>query len=207
MGNLLYSTVQYGNESNLLKYVCKRLYHETRGLNLHFNVVIFEHSMNALGQCAALLKRCNSIRAVAIKCPIQSFMSNCRKSLFSKLFRDCPPNILVKIYIPYWSQADPSFIQFGLNLLSALRAATATTLVTRLARIILPSYSSDAALELLPTPVQIPDNIRFFPNEERFDQQAFEHGCRRNPRIRLPAKHAEIGEVVEIVGDWFENGL
>lgn len=196
-------------ENNQLKYVCRRLYDETKGLDLHYNLIVFQDAvaMNALEQCTFLLRRCPTVHAVAIKCSSQSFASNYSERRFSTIVRHCTihKNVQVRIHIPYWSQRDPNCMPLGLGFLSSLR--TDTSLAAQLARTTFLGSLLNSELEVLPAPVQMPCNLRFFPKEERFDPQIFERSCRKNPLIRLPTTQAAMGEVMRLVEGWFQNGL
>jgi hypothetical protein len=67
------------SENNQLKYVCKHLYTETKGLDFWYNCIIFEDSSekDALEQCIFLLGRCYTLQEVTIKCSLLSFSSSC----------------------------------------------------------------------------------------------------------------------------------
>jgi hypothetical protein len=195
----------YTRENNQLKYVCKRLYHETKELDMLHNLVIFQDAANkdALEQCTFLLHRCPALREVAIKCSLPTFRTNYMKQEFAKIVRHCQThvNVLVKIYVPYWSQADHNFILTGLHFLSTLRADD--LLMAQFAQHFQGSYQRGSHA----THVQIPSNIRVFPKEERFCRHTLEQNCRANPGLRLPSGEADLAEVMKHAEGWFVNGL
>lgn len=199
----------HGRENNQLKYVCRRLYDETKGLDLHYNLVGLEDApaMNAVEQGIFLLRRCAMLRAVAIKCSPQTFASEYGKDKFSAIVRHCMKhaNVSVRVHIPYWSQANPNFVLLGLSYLFTLRADA--HLIARLAQITSVSYLSDSDSELLTTNMWIPPNLRFFPREEHFSGQLFERSCRKHPVTRLPSTKVAIGDLKTLVQGWFANGL
>jgi hypothetical protein len=116
------------SENNQLKYVCKRLYAETRGLDLHYNRIVFEDTTDedAIKQCTHVLRRCPRLREVAIKCSLNSFSSSCINQGFSTIMNECNArgDLLSRIYVPYWCQASPNFVLLGLFFLATLRADT-----------------------------------------------------------------------------------
>ena len=144
---------------------------------------------------------------MAIKCSPQNFASNYGKGGFSAILRHCAihRNVQVRIHIPYWSQADPSFISLGLYFLSTLRAGT--SLAAQLAQNTSLSSLPISELDLPPELTPMPCNLRLFPKEERFNKKMFERSYRKNPLIRLPTTQAAIGEVIKLAEDWFQNGL
>jgi hypothetical protein len=194
------------HENNHLKYVCKRLHYETTGLELRYNTIFFEDAAtDALEQCISAIHHDVRLHTVAIKCSPLSFAGNYGSGSFSRILRHCEaqPNLLVKIYIPYWSQANPNFLPLGLNFLTALRRDT--RLAHRLSQLV--SHGSVADLDLLPVYGQIPINLRIMPKEEVFSDHTFEKSCEANPMIVLPAQTALKADVIAIVSCWFEIGL
>jgi hypothetical protein len=197
-------------ENNQLKYVCKRLYTETKGLDFRYNCIIFEDSSEkyALEQCTFLLGRCRTLQEVTIKCSLLSFSSSCSEyRFFSKIERHCRTrtNLLVRVHIPYWSQADSSFLLLGLYFLGALRADTHH--IAQLAREVVGLGDLNSALELFTAPIKMTSNIRIFPKEERFCQRMFERSCRNNPIVTLPTGDLAQTDVIKVVKGWFEHGL
>lgn len=87
----------YARENNQLKYVCKRLYNETKELDMLHNLVIFKDSASkdALEQCTFLLRRCPALREVAIKCSQPTFRTNYRKHEFAAIVRHCQIHVNV----------------------------------------------------------------------------------------------------------------
>jgi hypothetical protein len=197
-------------ENNQLKYVCKRLYAETKGLDFRYNCIIFEDSLekDALEQCTFLLGCCRTLQEVTIKCSLPSFSSGCSEyRFFSTIERYCRTraNLLVRVHVPYWSQADPSFLLLGLYFLGALRADTHH--IAQLAREVVGLDDLNSALELFTAPMKMSNNIRIFPKEERFCQQMFERSCRNNPIVTLPSGDLAQTDVIKVVKGWFEHGL
>jgi hypothetical protein len=194
-------------EKNQLKYVCKRLYIETQGLELHHSLITFEDTvtMNALDSYMFLYHRCAALQAASIKCSLSSFASSYTNRRFSEIVAHCTANtnLLVRIHVPYWSQDKSSFILLGLHFLSTFRGDASST--ARLAqKTLAPPYSLS---EFTTTFGQMPGNIRLFPKEEQFDQQIIQRNCRKNPRIRLPTTQATLQELMNLMKVWFEDGL
>jgi hypothetical protein len=196
----------YG-EKNQLKYVCKRLYNETRGLELQHSLITFEDTvtMNAVESYMFLHHRCTALQTVAIKCSLSSFAISYNSNRFSEIAAYCTANakLSVRIHVPYWSQGKSNFILLGLHFLSTFRGDASST--ARLAqKTLAPFYSPSKFTTILG---QMPGNIRLFPKEERFDQQILQQSCRKNPRIRLPTTQETLQEVMDLMKDWFEDGL
>jgi hypothetical protein len=195
----------YTRENNQLKYVCKRLYNETKELDMLHNLVIFQDAANkdALEQYTFLLQRCPALRQVAIKCSLPTFRINYMKQEFATIVRHCQlhVNVLVKIYVPYWSQEDDNFILTGLHFLSTLRADD--FLMAQFAQTFQGPYrrGSHAAH------AHIPNNMRVFPKEEKFCRHTLEQNYRANLAIRLPSGEPDLIEVMKCVEGWFVNGL
>jgi hypothetical protein len=134
---------------------------------------------------------------------MQSFQNNYNKQAFSAIVQHCQKhvNVLAKIYVPYWSQADPNFILTGLHFLCTLRAGVFP--VEKFAQ----SISVPCHPDSLSMQTQIPGNIRMFPNEERFCQRIFKRSCRQNPAVKLPTGEADLAMLMKYVQAWFEQGL
>jgi hypothetical protein len=138
------NTCRYKN--NQLKYVCRRLRYETIGLDQRYNIVVFEDIVvDALERCTTVLRRYSTLYTVAIKCSLSSFIKNYYSGKFSAISQYCItyPNLLVKIYVPYWSQTNPNFVSLGLNFLHSLRQDGDVAI--RLAELV--SYPSGALSE------------------------------------------------------------
>ncbi|KAH8710242.1 hypothetical protein GQ44DRAFT_433863 [Phaeosphaeriaceae sp. PMI808] len=179
------------NENNQLKYVCRRLYNETRGLGVYSNLIIIEDNvaMNALDQYT-LLRRWAALRTVSIKCSLSTFASNLS---------------FIKVSIPYWSQTGPDFIPCGIYFLSALRADSHSA--ARLAQTVLVSHFPGDNFEVSKTPLQVPSNLRFFPKEERFSRRRFEQNCLKGSMVKMPTTQAALRDLLGLVKGWFDHGL
>jgi hypothetical protein len=199
----------HGVENNQIKYVCRRLYYETRTMDLRLNYIILKDSafLNAVKQSVLLFSRCSVIRRVTIMATPESLLAEYGQHNLSALMGYCTANpaIAVRFHIPYWSQQNASFVLLGLSYLSILRSDP--SLMTQLARSTSVSYLCDSICELLSTTVTIPLNFRFFPREEHFDLDAFQHGLRKSPLFGLPCTEAAIGDVRKLAEQWFHNGL
>ena len=196
----------HGPENNQLKYVCRRLYYETKGMDLRCNWIVFRDcpSSSAVQQSILLFRRYSLLRRVDIISSPESFTAEYGQHNLSTLMGYCiaDPAVMVRVHIPYWSQASPNFVLLGLSYLSTLRGNA--LLIARLAQSTSVSYLSDSASELLTTPVEIPPNFRFFPREESLDIDAFQCGLRRST---MPSLHTAIGDLRKLVEQWFINGL
>jgi hypothetical protein len=199
----------HGVENNQLKYVCRRLYYETRMMDLRCNYIVFRDSpsSNAVQQSVMLFSRCSVLRRVNIMTTSESFFAEYGQDNLSALMGYCTSNpaIAVRLHIPYWSQANATFVLLGLSYLSTLRSDP--SLMTQLARSTSVSYLCDSICELLSTTVTIPLNFRFFPREENFDLDVFQHGLRKSPLFGLPCTEAAIGDVRKLAERWFHSGL
>lgn len=199
----------YNGEVNQLKYVCKQLYNETRGLETSCNTITFDNPTNAVEHCTTFLHSCPSLHSAAIKCSIQSFRETSSKGRFGAIEKHCMthPNTLVKIYIPYWSQADPRFISIALFLLSNLRNRSGTDLVYRLAQLTMLSGVEALGSGAYPKSMQIPHNMRLFPIDDQFNRSIFEQSCQKHETMALPTTRVEMKEILDIVESWFDFGL
>ncbi|KAL5441096.1 hypothetical protein PMIN06_009448 [Paraphaeosphaeria minitans] len=197
------------SEANQLKYVCKQLYKETKGLALPQNRIILEdsRSLNAMGQCIPLFRRWSMLRNVAIKCFSMTFESDCGKTMLIAILNYCMENVdvCVRVHIPYWSQADPNFVPRGLSYLSALRKET--TLIKRLAQETSISYLLDDESKQIKMDVQVPPNLRWAPKEEEFNLSLFGRNARRHPWLSSPSARAVIEVLKELAEGWVVNGL
>ncbi|KAF2785907.1 hypothetical protein K505DRAFT_261048 [Melanomma pulvis-pyrius CBS 109.77] len=195
-----------GPENNQLKYVCRRLYYETRGMDLRCNWIVFRDSasLSAVQQSVLLFRRCSLLRRFVIMSSPESFTAEYGQLNLSELIGYCTadPAVMVRVHIPYWSQANPNFVFLGLAYLFTLRGDA--SLITRLAQSTSVSYLSDSVSEILTTSLAVPPNFRFFPREESLDIDAVQCGLRRST---MPNPHAAIGDVRKLVEQWFMNGL
>jgi hypothetical protein len=196
-------------ENNRLKYVCHLFYYETKGLGLQLNCVVFKDFtyMNAAQQCVTLLSNVDQLRTVAILCSPESFATEYGKQNFLKLMDYCnkQPRLLVKIHVPYWSQANPNFVPLGLSYLATLRKDS--SMISKLAQTTLVSYLSDSVLHLLTTTIQMPTNFRFFPREERFEPKVFERNCAKSFLVNRNTVTEATGNLTELARSWFNNGI
>jgi hypothetical protein len=112
------------------------------------------------------------------------------------------PAVMMRVHIPYWSQANPNFVFLGLAYLSALRGDA--SLIARLAHSTSVSFLADSVSELLTTTFEIPPTFRYFPREESLDIDTFQCGLRRST---MPNPHAAIGDVRKLAEQWFIKGL
>lgn len=107
------------SEINQVKYVCKQLYRETKGMVLPQNRVVLEdsRSLNSMDRCLSLFQDRSMLRRVAIKCSSKAFESDHGKSKLLAIMQYCIDNthVSVRIHIPYWFQADFNFVPRGLS--------------------------------------------------------------------------------------------
>ncbi|KAH8727418.1 hypothetical protein GQ44DRAFT_770438 [Phaeosphaeriaceae sp. PMI808] len=196
-------------EINQLKYVCRRLYNETKGLGVPRNLVILEDacSWNAIEQCTFLLCRWPMLRQVAIRCSSRMFTSEAGKSGLLAVVQYCRENadVSVRVHIPHWTQADPNFVLQGLSYLLTLRKDT--RLIARLAQATSISYLSDSGMEPVTINAKMPDNLRWYPWDEKFDWLLLERNIRKHPWLRLPPAQAAVGGMEELSQGWFTYGL
>lgn len=192
-------------EHNPLKYVCKRLREETQGVALRYNLVSFEDcaTMNAIDQCIPLLQRRVGLRQVAIKC--QSFAGEDARERMATFIKHCAihADVLVRMHVPNWSQADPDFVQRGLAYLWQLRGDMA--LLKRLAHVTTVTHLISS--ELLAVDTKLPVNLRFYPWEASFNPELFAQACRERPLLTFPSTEAAIGDVKSLATRWITCGL
>lgn len=197
------------SEVNQLKYVCKQLYRETKGIALPQNHVILKDSstLNAMDQCIPLLQHWSMLRRVVIRCSSRAFESDHGKEKLRAIIKYCNENttVSVRVHIPYWSQEDLNFVLRGLSYLFALRGDS--SLIAQLARVTSVSYLSDTDSEQVKMNTQIPSNVRWIPREEKFDRSLFERNVRRNPLLGSPSAQSAIAGLKELVEGWFIYGL
>jgi hypothetical protein len=86
---------------------------------MHCNLIHIQDStmMNAVKQCVSLLQRRTKLRQVAIKC--RTLAREFGKENMAAMIRHCAvhADVLVRMHVPYWSQADPGFVYRGLSYL------------------------------------------------------------------------------------------
>ncbi|KAL5371513.1 hypothetical protein DPSP01_014208 [Paraphaeosphaeria sporulosa] len=197
------------SEINQLKYVCKQLYKETKGLALPQNRIILEdsRSLNAMEQCVPLFHRWSMLRQVAIKCSSMTFESDYGKAMLIAILNYCKENVdvSVRVHIPYWSQADPNFVPRGLSYLFALRKQS--VFIKRLAQATSVTYLLDAESEQVRMNVQVPLNLRWVPREEKFNPSLFERNIRRHPLLSSSSAQAAMEGLKELAEGWFMHGL
>ncbi|KAL5390089.1 hypothetical protein PMIN06_008634 [Paraphaeosphaeria minitans] len=197
------------SEINQLKYVCKQLYKETKGLALSQNRIVLEdsRSVNAMERCIPLFHRWSSLRQVAIRCSSMTFESDHGKAMLMAILNYCKENVdvSVRVHIPYWPQADPNFVPRGLSYLFALRNEFAY--IKRLAQTTSVSYLLDAEYEQVRMNVQVPLNLRWVPREERFNESLFERNIRRHPWLSSSSAQGAIEGLKKLAEGWFVDGL
>jgi hypothetical protein len=192
-------------EHNPLKYVCKSLREETQGVALRHNLVYFEDcaTMNAIDQCIPLLQRRVGLRQIAIKC--QSIAGEDARERMAAVVKHCAihADVLVRMHVPSWSQADPDFVQRGLAYLWQLRGDM--VLLKRLARVTTVTHLISSDLPAVDT--RLPVNLRFHPWEAAFNSQLFAQACRERPLLTFPSTKAVIGDVESLATTWITCGL
>jgi hypothetical protein len=155
-------------ENNQLKYICRRLYREIKGMELQHNLLVVENGMDmtAVERCINLLRRCGMLHAVANKCSPQSFALQYGRVNLSAVITRCATHtdVLVKAHVSCWSHKKSSFVLLGLFYLFTLRADS--RLVARIAQATSVSYLADSNSTLLTTNIRIPSNLRFLLCEE-----------------------------------------
>ncbi|PVH90897.1 hypothetical protein DM02DRAFT_620805 [Periconia macrospinosa] len=197
-------------ENNQLKYVCRRLCYETRGLDLRCNRIFVTDtiSSSAIRQSVLLLHRCSLLRQVTIVSSAEFFTAEYGQRNFTALVAHCSanPTLTVRVNIPYWSQASSYFLLLGLYLLSALRGNGVP--MAQLARSTSVTYLADSVSELLATTTtEFPPNLRFAPREETFELDVFQRGLRQSPLWSLPCTRSVIGDATKLAQEWFRDGL
>jgi hypothetical protein len=165
------------------------------------------NTINAVEQCISLLQRCAKLRRVSIKCQASSFAKEFGKERLAAIIRHCASHadVIVRMHVPYWSQADPDFVRLGLSYLWRLRGDGC--LMKRLAQITLCTYLSSRESEVLTINTNVPLNFRFCPWEDEFSLQLFAQACRKRPMLCLPSTEAALGNLESLVRDWVSSGL
>jgi hypothetical protein len=114
-----------GPVCNQLEYVCRRLRDETQGLSMHYNMIHIQDSAttNSIEQCTTLprFQRCAERRQVAINC--RTMAREFSKENIAAMIRHCAvhADVLVRMHVPYWCQADPDLANRGLSYVWQLR--------------------------------------------------------------------------------------
>jgi hypothetical protein len=133
---------------NQLRYVCKLLRDETAGMAVRYNRIHVQDTatMNAIEQCVHLFQYCKGLRQVAVRCHASSFAKEIGKEKLAAIVSHCVihADVLVRLHVPYWTQADPEFVRRGLSYLWRLRGDVC--LIKRLAHATSVTYlcSSDS---------------------------------------------------------------
>jgi hypothetical protein len=196
-------------ENNQLKYVCRRLCRETRGMDLRCNCIFITDacSLSAVKQSVLLFRRCSLPRRVTIVSSAEFFAAEYGERNFAAVVAHCvaDPAVVVRLHIPYWSQASPSFLPLGLYLLSALRGDTRP--VAQLARSTFVTYLVDSVPELLEAAFHNPPNLRFVPREENFDRDVFQRGLGQSSLWTLSCSQVVLEEMTKLAEQWFRDGL
>lgn len=185
------------------------MYHETRGLELRYNSVLFEDAvtLSAIDQCVCVLRGCGGLLMAAVKPTLSSFASSEGRHSFHALVRQCvaSPHASVRVHLPYWSQADPSFVLLGLAYLYTVRRDS--RLIAKVAGATGISYLAKTDYELLGSGSPMPLNLRFLPLEHHFNQGQLMLGLWKVQANRLVLSKDVLGEIEDLVRQWFSVGL
>jgi hypothetical protein len=109
------------------------------------------------------------------------------------------------MHAPYWSQADPDFVQRGLSYLWRLRGDA--FLMKRLAQVTSVTHLARSEAEMLTFDTRVPLNFRFLPWEDEFRPELFARICRERPVLALPSTALAIGDVERLAKAWATWGL
>jgi hypothetical protein len=203
------SNRKHRRDVNQLKYVCRQLYNETKGLIVRQNLVYLEDTStwNAIEQCVYLFRHWPIFRRVAIKCTSKSFGSEVGRKNLLAVVQHCIENadVSVRVHIPHWSQADPNFVLRGLSYLLTLRKEA--RIIAQLAQIRQIPFLSDSETKSVAVNVEIPCNLRWFPQDEQFDRPLFVRNVCEHPTLSVPPAQAVVLDMIELVASWFVHGL
>lgn len=204
------SAQQKSDEHNQLKYVCRRMYEDTRGLEARFNHVVClddAPGLSVIRQGCILLSRCELLRCIAIRCSSLSFTSADSTDWLQEIFEHCSrrADLLVKIHLPCWSQHKSDFVRRGFAYLYTIRRDG--RLLSELAKHTSVTFLSNSPAEMLTTDLPIPSNVRFFPWEEDYNAQPFHHSDREHQMYELSIASAVAGNVSTLALSWFASGI
>lgn len=196
-------------EHNQLRYVCKRLYRETKGITFLQNEILLKQSpvLAIFDQCSILLHQCTKLRTVVLQLPASDFACELGQKRLFNMFNvfSSHSSILFKVKIPQWSLSDFDFLFRGFSYLLFLRADS--VYLKRLSGVRTVTFLSDSVSEMLTTDEPIPKNVRFYPREDRFEAHQFQQVRQRRPILQLKSTEAAIGNVQLIAKQWIQNGL
>jgi hypothetical protein len=196
-------------DANQLKYVCRQLYNETKGLVVRRNVVHLQDTStwSATEQCIYIVRHWPIFRRIAIKPSFKRFVDDVGKKNLLAVVQHCieHADVSVGVHIPHWSQADPNFVLRGLSYLATLRKED--RIMTNLALITPIPFFSDSETNCVARNLEVPCNFRWFPEDDKFDRQLFERNVCNHPALRMPLAQAVVLDLAEIVANWFVRGL
>jgi hypothetical protein len=114
-----------GPEHNQLRHVHRWLRNETRSASMRFNLICVQHSatMKAVEQCIPFFQHCIWPQQLCVICEASLFSWEIGEEKLVAFVRHCAlhADVLVRMHVPYWSQADPNFVHCGLSYLWRLR--------------------------------------------------------------------------------------
>jgi hypothetical protein len=196
-------------DANQLKYVCRQLYNETMGLIVRDNLVYLQDTStwNATEQCLHLIRHWPIFRKVAIRSTSKNFAGEVGQKNLLAVVQHCIVNadVSVRVHIPTWSQADPNFVIRGFSYLLTLRKDA--RIIAQFAQITSIPFLSDSETKSVAMNVEVPCNLRWFPQDEEFDRLLFERSVCEHPTVSIPPAQTAVLDLMELVASWFFHGL
>jgi hypothetical protein len=169
---------------NQLKYVSRQLLEETRNLEIQGRLHFADQAeSSAIEQCARFLFSTSAhwglISQLSIKTSIKQYQTEQSCTNLARIEEFCRrhPRIMVRLHAPYWSQQHPSFILSAISLSIMLRANT--FLLQELSFLpiseIVQNWFEDEEYQAIM--IELPPNLRLFPCDDKFNEEAFVLTC------------------------------
>jgi hypothetical protein len=208
-GAILARSRRHRRDVNGVKYVCRQLYNETKGLIVRHNLVYLQDTStrNATEQCVYPFRHWPVFRKVAIKCTSESFVREVGRKQLLAVVQHCIENadVSVRVHIPHWSQADSNIVLRGLSYLLTLRKET--RIIAQVAQITSIPLLTDSETRCVAGNVEVPCNLRWFPQEEEFNRLLFARNVYEHSTLSTPPAQAVVLDLIELVASWFVHRI
>jgi hypothetical protein len=206
--------------ANQLQYVNKELRRETRGLGIRYNDLFFEQLHDALLfidicpqeviQYLGTLKLIKGLYTTHGD-PSDSLLDT-HQEKHMRLFQFCiaNPSITLHNTVTGWKHTDPLFVPYAILVRMQFRKCSSCiadffTDPTTRSRVL--SVTSRKVAHITHT---LPENLKFFPEDEAFDEEVFRAACTGEKLICDLLDHAVEGGVerwVPLVRKIYEEGV
>ncbi|KAF1840336.1 uncharacterized protein K460DRAFT_437402 [Cucurbitaria berberidis CBS 394.84] len=205
----------HDSEANQLKYVCRRLNQETRGLGIRYNMLYFDNFMHASWFLDGYPEKCHGYLSL-----IDIAEGNVNGSWIdadAKIVKLCvdQPHVMVRERTRLLRSNDRYLVRKVICAQYGLRASTELA-----RRIIADEYVRGSILrdcnELFKVSMvaeiksRVPQNYRMFPAEESFDEQAFRKMIKDNSFLferLIPKLNGGLECLIAVLKELFERGI